>query len=297
MGQHREAFAAQTSSFEPYRTPESELEVIETGFRFIEGPLWDRRADRLFFNDIKGNAIYTWDMLHGLSIFRDNSYLANGNAFDAQGNLLTCEHGTSRISKTTREGEYSVLVDRFEGRELNSPNDLIVNGDGVILFTDPPSGRGAGFGIPRERQLGFQGVYAFDPVSEKLSLLIDDLPFPNGLCLSADQRTLYVSDTVRGHIYSYHIDEQLAVTDCRLFAALPEDLPGKADGLKIDSIGNIFSTGPGGILIYDPSGMLIGRIFVPEQAANFCWGEEELKTLFITASTTLYAIRLGVSGC
>ncbi len=287
---------AVSPAFSDHIIESSELIVVESGFRFIEGPVWDERDQRLFFNDIKGNAIYLIDDKHGLRLFRDNSYLANGNTLDREGNLITCEHGTSRVSKTTREGEYSVLTTSYDGKALNSPNDVIVRSDGLILFTDPISGRGAGFGIPRAPELDFMGVYSYDPKTEVTSLLIDDFSFPNGLCLSPDESLLYVNDTREQLIRVFDIDSSGNLSNGRLWAKFTEDLPGKADGLKIDSAGNIFSTGPGGILVFSPEAELIGRIFVPEQAANFCWGGKDLKRLYITASTTLYRIDLGVAG-
>ncbi len=303
-----------------------ELKTLATGFRFLEGPVWDSRSDRLLFSDIKGNAIHAWTRETGVSYFRDNSYLANGNTLDHEGALLTCEHGTSRLSRTRRDGGYEVLATTWKGAELNSPNDVIVRSDGLVIFTDPPSGRSAGFGIPRPRQLEFQGVYALDPNSRELKLLVDDFEFPNGLCLSPDEGTLYVNDTRRAHIRAFPITPPqprrlgnsadsgvgaipVSLGPSRVFADLPPELPGappgKADGMKFDSGGILYCTGPGGILAYavggdavggDAAGRLVGRIRVPEQAANFCWGGPGLRTLFIAASTTLYSVELGVAG-
>lgn len=310
-----------SSAFAPYLQGAGLLRVLARGFRFLEGPVWDARSQRLLFSDIKGNAIYSWTDVpagsgesasphgQGISIFKDNSYLANGNTVDHQGRLISCEHGTSRLTRTARDGMYEVLASHYEGKELNSPNDVIVRSDGLILFTDPPSGRSTGFGIPRPRQLDFQGVYAFDPNSSELNLLINDFEFPNGLCLSLDERMLYVNDTRRAHIRVFTISAPGAQPSCgagTVFAEMPVNLPeqepgaeppaGKADGMKFDSAGTLFCTGPGGVLAYDGAGTLVGLIPVPEQAANFAWGGPDMKTLFITASTRLYAIRVGVAG-
>lgn len=317
-------------AFAPYPQGAGTLQILGTGFRFLEGPVWDSRNQRLLFSDIKGNAIYSWaDVTAGMAgsdgsskcigsasphgpgicLFKDNSYLTNGNTLDHQGSLISCEHGTSRLTRTSQGGKYEVLASHYEGKELNSPNDVIVRSDGLLLFTDPPSGRSAGFGIPRPRQLDFQGVYALDPANGELTLLIDDFEFPNGLCLSLDERVLYVNDTRRAHIRAFPISGPGEKPSCEqgtVFAEMPvhlpsqesgsEPLPGKADGMKFDSRGTLFCTGPGGVLAYDGAGDLIGLIPVPEQTANFTWGGTDLKTLFITASTRLYSIYLGVAG-
>lgn len=272
------------------------LHKLASGFRFIEGPVWDEKRERLFFNDIKGNAIYTWSETQGTAIFRDNSYLSNGNALDTEGNLITCEHGTSRVSRTTVDGRYEVIAAAFDGRELNSPNDVIVRSDGMVFFTDPPSGRGAGYGIPRKQELSFQGVYACNPETGELTLLVDDFEFPNGLCLSLDEQYLFVNDSRRQHIRKFKLLPGLKLEECPLFAALPQDFPGVADGMKFDSRGFLYTTGSGGILVYDPGGKLVARFFLPEQTANLAWGGNDKKRLFITASTTLYAIDFLIPG-
>lgn len=276
--------------FESCIYQEKKLDIVSRGFRFIEGPVWDALNNRLFFNDIKGNAIYTWSENRGLEVFRDNSYMANGNAFDNEGNLITCEHASSRISLTEPNGKYSVLADSYKGKQLNSPNDVIVSRDGTIIFTDPASGRSPGFGVPREQELDFQGVFALKPGNTELELLISDFEMPNGLCLSPDETLLYVNDTRKQHIRVFDYKKTGSVSSGRIFAEFTQDLPGKADGMKIDSFGRIYCTGPGGILVFTQAGNLIGRILVPEQTANFAWGGKNRKTLFITASTTLYSL-------
>lgn len=313
---HKDIQALETS-FLPHIAPDSELRIVCQGFRFLEGPVWDSRAGRLLFTDIKGNAIYSWSHTLGLSFYRDSSHLANGTTLDAEGRLLVCEHGTSSLTRIDREGQRTVLAATYRGRTLNSPNDVIVTSRGTILFTDPPSGRSASFGIPRERELDFQGVYALSPRGGEPLLLLDDFEFPNGLCLSPDEKRLYVNDTRRAHIRVFGIDLDIiaSILDSppeaspqegrspspllgtgKIFASLPEDAPGKADGLKFSTDGLLYCTGPGGILAFDAEGRLAGRIRVPEQTANFAWGDEDMKTLYITASTTLYSMRLGVPG-
>lgn len=284
------------ASCKPYVVEGQSLEVVATGYRFLEGPAWNAPAGELYFNDIKGNAIYCLRPDGVVHLFRDNSWLANGNTFDREWNLVTCEHGTSRVSRTSKDGAYVVLADGWQGKCLNSPNDVIVRSDGSVLFTDPLSGRSAGFGMPRQPELDFQGVYLLDAQDGTLHLLVKDLPFPNGLCLSADEDLLYVSDTRLQLVMVYPFIGRCAVGPGRVFARLDGSGPGKADGLKLDSVGNLFSTGPGGIHVFNPDGALIGKILVPLQAANFCWGAQDLQTLYITATSALFSIRLGVPG-
>jgi gluconolactonase len=292
--------------------PEAQLEIAASGFRFLEGPVWDPRNDRLIFSDIIGNALYTYappapashetrspepdsdtrNLSGTVEMLRSNSYLANGNTLDLTGSLLTCEHATSRISRTDPDGSYTVLAEKYKGRQLNSPNDIVVKSDGMIYFTDPASGRGEKFGIPRKQELPYQGVFKLDPDSGELTLLADDFILPNGLCFSPDETTLYVNDTLRQHIRCFDVDQAGLLRNGRLFAELLQDKPtGKADGMKFDSKGYLFCTGPGGIQIFNQHADIIGRILIPEQTANFCWGDPDLRALYITASKTLYRIR------
>jgi gluconolactonase len=295
---------ALTTAFSEHLEGAGSLEIVAEGFRFLEGPVWDAKEGRLFFSDIKGNAIYKWFPESGVRFFRENSFLANGNTLDHQGRLVTCEHGTSRLTRTDREGRYEVLAASFQGKALNSPNDVIVRSDGLVLFTDPSSGRSESYGIPRPQELDFQGVYAVDPAGGEPVLLVGDFEFPNGLCLSPDERFLYINDTRRAHIRVFPVSAPGKPGEAaparlgpgKVFAEMPLDLPGFADGMKFDSSGLLFCTGPGGILVFDTKGGVVGRIYVPEQTANFAWGGPDYRTLFIAASTRLYAIRLGVPG-
>lgn len=278
--------------FEEMFFPHPELEKILSGFRFLEGPAWHTPSSSLFFSDIKGNAIYRWYDSVKLEIVRDNSYLANGNAFDADWNFYTCEHGTSRVSRTDTQGNYEILVSQYKGKGLNSPNDIVVKSDGTVYFTDPPSGRSEKYGIPREQELDFQGVYRYDPADNSLILLVDDFAFPNGLSFSPDESLLYVNDTRKQHIRVFRLKDDGTLDEGGLFTELIQDAPGVADGMKVDGLGFLYTTGPGGIQVFaEDSAELAGRISIPEQAANFCWGGPEGKDLLITASTSLYRLR------
>jgi gluconolactonase len=274
------------------------VEPVQIGFEFTEGPIWHPEEQSLIFSDILGNSIYRWSEAAGLKTLRRNSYMANGNAYDQQGRVVTCEHATSRLSRTDflNDGEYEVLASHFKGRELNSPNDVVVKSDGAIYFTDPTSGRSAAFGVPRAAEISFSGVYSLEPGSEELSLLIDDFAKPNGLCFSQDESRLYVNDTVRQHIRVFDVLSDGTVSNGRLFANLSGDRPGVADGMKVDQAGNLFCCGPGGIYIFDQFGDLLGVIETPEFAANFVFGDEDMQTLYITASTSLYRLRVHLPG-
>ena len=278
--------------------PDSQIEPVVAGFDFIEGPIWHPRDRSLIFSDILGNSIYRWSESAGLATLRRNSYMANGNAYDRKGRVVTCEHATSRLTRTdfANGGELEVLASHFEGKQLNSPNDVVVKSDGSIYFTDPDSGRSAGFGVPRERELPFSGVYRFNPEAEELTLLVDDFAKPNGLCFSQDELLLFVNDTMRQHIRVFDVLADGAVGNGRLFANLTGDKLGVADGMKIDQAGNLYSCGPGGIHVFNPGGELLGVIETPEFAANFVFGDDDLQTLYITASTSLYRLRVNVPG-
>jgi len=229
-------------------------------------------------------------------LFRQPSHMANGNTYDRQGQVLTCEHATSRVTRTDQNGQTEVLASHYQGKELNSPNDIVVRSDGRIYFTDPNSGRGPKFGVERPQELEFQGVYRLDPDSRELSLLVDDFEKPNGLCFSLDEKILFINDTARQHIRAFDVTDEGTLKNGRLWTELIGEEVGVADGMKVDTAGRLFCCGPGGVHVFDQKAQLLGRIMVPQQAANFAWGDPDLKSLFITASQILYRIRVLVAG-
>jgi gluconolactonase len=222
--------------------------------------------------------------------------MANGNTFDRQGRLLTCEHATSRVTRTGQDGSVEVLATHYDGQELNSPNDIVVKGDGRIYFTDPNSGRGARYGVEREQELLFQGVYCLNPDSGVLQLLVDDFSKPNGLCFSPDEKQLFVNDTDRGHIRVFDVQHDGAIADGRVWATVEGDGIGVADGMKVDQAGNLYCAGPGGIHLYDAEANALGVICVPEHTTNLAWGDDDLHSLYVTAATSLYRLRVQVPG-
>jgi gluconolactonase len=273
-----------------------ELEKLADGFLFTEGPLWDRRGQRLLFSDIPGNRILQWSPTAGARVFRAPSNMSNGLAWDREGRLLCCEHASSSLTRTEPDGRITVLARAYKGKELNSPNDLVVKSDGAIYFTDPTYGRNEYYGVPRVPQLGFRGVYRLAPAGGELTLLADDFAQPNGLCFSADEKRLFVNDTERGHIRVFDVLADGTLGKGKVWAEISGDGPGAPDGMKLDSAGNLYCCGPGGIHALDAAARPIGVIRVPGGAANFTWGEGDLKSLFITAGPVLFRLRVAVPG-
>ena len=222
--------------------------------------------------------------------------MSNGLTWDREGRLLCCEHATSRLTRTEPDGRVTVLASTYEGKELNSPNDVVVKSDGGIYFTDPSYGRMEYYGVPRPPQLGFRGVYRAAPDGRALTLLADDFGQPNGLCFSADESRLFVNDTERGHIRVFDVRADGTLGKGRIWAEVTGEGPGAPDGMKIDSAENLYCCGPGGIHVFDRAAQCLGVIRVPSGTANFAWGEDDLKSLFITATATVYRIRVKVPG-
>jgi gluconolactonase len=272
------------------------FEPLGVGFLFTEGPLWDAKERALLFSDMPGNQIRRWSARGGVKSFRKPSNMANGLAWDREGRLLACEHATSRVTRSEADGAITVIASHHDGKELNSPNDIVVKRDGGIYFTDPTYGRAEFYGVKREPELAFRGVYRADPDGGGLTLLADDFGQPNGLCFSADERLLFVNDTERQHIRVFDVLPDGGLANSRVWAETTGEGAGAPDGMKIDSGGNLYCCGPGGIHVFDANAKCLGVIRVPEYTANFNWGDADLKSLFITASTSLYRIRVKVAG-
>ena len=297
-------------SFHKLISPHAELEVLASGFGWSEGPVWDVKNDRLLFSDVPHNVVHSWSEAEGLNVYLKRSGYtgpakgsrepgSNGLAFDAQGRLLTCEHGDRRLSILTINGGKRTLIDNYQGKRLNSPNDLVVHSSGSIFFTDPP------YGLPNqgkgpEREMPENGVYRLDP-DGTLVQVIGDLVRPNGVTLSPDERTLYVAQSHQpaAHILSYPIDDNLELGPAKILfdsALLEGNLPGLPDGLKVDREGNIWSTGPGGIFVLSPKGKLLGRILTGRRTANLNWVGKGQTTLYLTAHQDLLRIPTLTSG-
>jgi gluconolactonase len=271
--------------------PGASVETLADGFQFTEGPVWHPARRDLRFSDIPANRIYRWHAADGVSLYREPSQMANGNTYDRAGRMLSCEHATSRVVREETDGTLSVLASHYDGKELNSPNDIVVSRDGGVWFTDPTYGRRGHTGVERPQALDFQGVYRVD-ADGTLQLLARDFEQPNGLCLSLDERFLFVADTTRRHIRRFAVNADGTLGTCDVFADSPAP-----DGLKVDAKGNVYAGGPGGVHVYDrDDGTCLGVIGTPAFCANFSWGGEDMCELFMTASTALYRVRVRVPG-
>jgi len=277
-------------------SPEAELEQAITGLKFTEGPIWHPTEKHLRFSDIIGNSIYQWREQDGLKDIRPNSHLANGNTYDREGRMLTCHHATSRVTRTEHDGSITVIASHYDGKQLNSPNDIVVKRNGMIYFTDPTSGREAFVGIPREPDLPYAGVYRAHPETFELTLLVDDFAKPNGLCFSLDETQLYINDTKRFHIRVFDVNDDGTISNGRIWAETTGEGIGVPDGMKFDTAGNLFCCGPGGIHIFAPDATCLGVVLMPEHTTNFIWGDDDLQSLYITAATSIYKLRGNIPG-
>ena len=270
------------------------VERLAGGFTFTEGPIWHPRDHYLLFSDMPADVRRRYDERGGVRDVMRPSNKCNGMTYDADLALVICEHATSSLVRE-RAGRREILASHFEGKELNSPNDVCVHSDGSIYFSDPWYGRMPVYGVERPRQLGFQGVYRVPPGGGEPQLVVDRDLFeqPNGLCLSPDEKQLYVNDTARALIRVFDVKPDGSLGPDRIFASgIRSELePGVPDGMKCDSAGNIWVTAPGGIWVYSRSGALLGKVRVPELVANLHWGNTDWRTLFVCATSSLYAVK------
>jgi gluconolactonase len=281
---------------------DAELEQLGTGFTFTEGPLWNPEGF-LLFSDMPGDVRRRWDPVNGVTEVARPSNKGNGMTFDLDGKLIVCEHVTSSVVRMDPEGTGSgreVIASHYGDKELNAPNDVVVKSDGAIYFSDPTYGRMPGFGLEREQDLDFQGVYRIPPGGGDTQLLADDFGQPNGLCFSADESLLYVNDTEKCHIRVFDVQPDGSIANSRVLAENigTGDLEkgDLVDGMKLDERGNIWVTGPGGVCVFDPQGEHIGTVEVPEPVGNLNWGGPDWNQLFIPATSSVYRIECKVSG-
>ena len=274
--------------------PDAPVEQLGSECQFTEGPLWNT-AGFLLFSDIPANQIKRWSPESGITSFRSPSGRSNGLTYDKQGRLIACEHENRRVSRTDADGAIAAIATHYTGKRLNSPNDVVVKSDGSIYFTDPPYGIMTDDGELKGQELDFQGVYRLSADCRTLTLLVDDFDRPNGLCFSPDESILYIDDTAQMHIRAFDVQPDGTLGNGRIFAEESGE-NGVPDGMKVDQRGNLYATGPGGVLIFDPSGKHLGVIGIPEITANLAWGGDDWKSLFVTASTSIYRVQCKVSG-
>ena len=278
--------------------PDAPVEQICTGFRFAEGPIWNPAEQCLYFSDMPNDIRRRWSARDGVVEVRNPSNKCNGMTYDGAGNLYVCEHVTSSLVRETPAGDRQVLATHWQGKELNSPNDVVVRSDGTVYFTDPTYGRMPVFGLERKQALDVQGVYRFTP-DGTLHREADDFDQPNGLCLSPDERLLYVNDTTRAHIRAFDVTREGALSGSRVFAehiGTGDYAEGVVDGMKCDEHGNVYVTGPRGIWVISAAGAPLGVIRMPEIAGNLNWGGREWNELYCACSTSIYRVRMKVRG-
>jgi gluconolactonase len=266
----------------------AEVKKLAGDLGFLEGPVWIAEGF-LVFSDIPANQLKRWNDSSGLAVFREASNNSNGNTLDQQGRLVTCEHGARRVSRTEKNGMVVALVAEFEGKKLNSPNDVVVKSDGSIWFTDPDYGLAG-----RAKEVPGNYVFRFDPMAKSIEAVVKDFDKPNGLCFSPDEKKLYVADSGQPkHIRVFEVAGNGSLTNGRVFCKIDKGGP---DGIRCDADGRIWSSAGDGIHIFAPDGHLIGKILVPESPANLCFGGKDARILYITARKSLYSIPVLAKG-
>jgi gluconolactonase len=271
--------------------PSQQAERLATGFGFTEGPLWHPDGF-YYFVDIRANKLFRVTPGKPPEMVRENTGEGNGTTFDGQGRLVMCEGSHRRVTRMSADGRIETLVERYEGKRLNRPNDVVCKSDGSLWFTDPD------LRVPfAERELPYAGVYRFTP--DGVTTLMADCEYPNGLAFSPDERTLYVANTRwTQYIHRFELDASGKVLRRSIFAemASDDDKNGVPDGMKVDVEGRLYCTGPGGTWVFAPDGKRLGIIQTPEVPANICFGGPDLRTLFLTARTSVYTLRVNVPG-
>lgn len=287
---------------------DSVVEKIADGIEWAEGPVWNRAGGFLLFSDAPNNTIFKWKRGEGVSVFlKPSGYTgaapfqgrepgSNGLAFDKEGRLVFCAHGDRRIARVEKDGSKTTLADKYMGKRINSPNDLVFKSNGDLYFTDPPFGLPRAFDDP-QKEVPFQGVYRLSR-DGKLTLLTKDLGAPNGIAFSPDERTLYVSDSLSMKWWVFDVKNDGTIANGRVLfdgTELKKGRPGAPDGLKVDIHGNVFSAAPGGLIVIAPDGTLLGRFDLGVPTGNCAWGEDG-STLFIASNHAVYRVRLTTKG-
>jgi gluconolactonase len=277
------------------------LDELYSGCRWAEGPVWFNDANQLLWSDIPNQRMLRWTPDGGVSVYRQPSNFANGHTRDRQGRLISCEHGTRRVTRTETDGSITVLAESFEGRRFNSPNDVVVKSDGTVWFTDPTYGILSDYeGYRAEPEQKTRNVYRLDPASGELTAVVTDFLQPNGLAFSHDETVLYVADSAASHdeslprhIRAFDVKDGKRLANGRIFCAIDKGIP---DGIRADMNGNLWSSAADGVHCFDSSGKLLGKILVPQTVANLTFGGPKRNRLFIAATRSLYSIFVTATG-
>jgi gluconolactonase len=281
--------------------PDASLVRLATGAIWSEGPVYFHEDDSVIWSDIPNNRLLRWSAQDGMTVWRQPSNFENGHYRDFEGRLLSCEHGGRCLSRTEPDGRKVILVDRYQGKRLNSPNDLVVKSDGTIWFTDPPYGiLSDDEGYKAESELGACYVFRFEPGTGDLTIVTDEMIYPNGLAFSPDETVLYVADTSSAldpkdsrHFMAFDVVDGRRLQNGRGFAVIE---PGLADGFRVDVHGNIFTSSADSVQVYASDGVRLGKILVPEKVGNLTFGGPDRNRLYIAASSSLYAMDLNTQG-
>lgn len=277
------------------------LDELYSGCRWAEGPVWFNDANQLLWSDIPNQRMLRWTPDGGVSVYREPSNFANGHTRDKQGRLVSCEHGTRRVTRTEIDGSITVLADSFEGARFNSPNDVVVKSDGTVWFTDPTYGILSDYeGYRADPEQPTRNVYCLDPATGELTTVVTDFVQPNGLVFSHDETVLYVADSAASHdeslprhIRAFDVKDGKRLANGRVFCVIDKGIP---DGIRADMNGNLWSSAADGIHCFDSSGKLLGKILVPQTVANLTFGGPKRNRLFITATRSLYSIYVTATG-
>jgi gluconolactonase len=274
----------------------AKVEKLAGDMTFIEGPVWIKTSGMLVFSDIPKNELMQWSAANGVKSYRSPSQNANGNTLDLTGRLITCEHSGRRVAVQEKDGTVRTVVDSFEGKKFNSPNDVVVKSDGTLYFTDPDYGLKTDPATKQKvgKEQAGHFVYRHDPKTGRTTALVRDFVQPNGLAFSPDEKFLYVADSgTPKHIRRFAVGADGSLSGGEVFCKIDVGGP---DGIRVDQAGRVWSSAGDGVQIFSPAGSLIGKILVPESPANLCFGGADGKTLFMTARKSLYAIKVSVTG-
>jgi gluconolactonase len=273
------------------------LDTIAHGLYFGEGPVWDRRKQRLLWVDIIGDTIWQWKAGVGQEILIRPSHHANGMTFDREGRLNVAGWSARTIWRVEKDGSLVTIASHYQGKKFNSPNDIVVRSDGIVYWTDSAGGLviPGMVGEDLQRQLDVQAVFCVTPSGE-VKLVVEDTVYPNGLCFNLDESILYVNDTRLGLIRAFDVNPDGSTRNGRVFHKLAGNEPGVADGMKVDQEGNVYCTGPGGIHVMDRDGQLLGRLRIPGHSTNLAWGDHDWRSLYVTTYHCVFRTRLKIPG-